>query len=311
MYWLLNSNQIIIRHVTLLIPLNSETLSSYLTPILAQYGIKFLDFVSDFIMQFSKYSSKSFPGLFDKYHLGGSRVLSNEDLIIKVILTFNQIGKYNITFEHPPVNFLLNYFINSNFYKFNKTSIICTIYKLAYVLVSNFGFINNNYRVKKFFINIYNYIYKKKHCKLLYSKSFYNVYKNISFILKKKFNCFKIVLFLYQTSLKLKTFLRYELNNLGVQIYHYGKDLYSIPVKNEDNLILIFRWIFNKYKYSKFWVTTTKYNSNLCLWSFIKTWIFDYDNIKLYNFNIFIFFKVLFILSYGYYKFFIYKTKKT
>src|SRR5689334_17837342 len=82
----------------LLVPLNSDSLSSYLTPILAQYNIQYNDFLLIFFNDFKKYLGNEFNSLL-ALNLIDSQPLSKYNLRIRVQIDLDLIFNSNITYQ--------------------------------------------------------------------------------------------------------------------------------------------------------------------------------------------------------------------
>jgi len=127
------------KRVALVINLNSTTLSSYLTPLLAQYGIKYLDFLVIFLKEFGLYSAETFPKLFVGQELPSSENsrLSYSGLIVRVTMVFDIYGKYKLEFEKPSISFIVFYFLHKRYRglrRWKKRIIPYFLYKLTYML---------------------------------------------------------------------------------------------------------------------------------------------------------------------------------
>ena len=121
--------------LTLLLPLNQETLTSYLSPILGQFNIKNNEFLKQFILDFNNFTNFIFKENFSDFLNDKSKILADLDLIIplNLIIFFN--NKYQIIFKLPSVNMLLNFFfIEFNLYN-NKSKYIyyLSLYKIAFL----------------------------------------------------------------------------------------------------------------------------------------------------------------------------------
>jgi len=121
MYCLDNQDVLIRRKIPLLISLNSDTLSSYLTPILAQFGIKYTDFLAIFIKEFEIFSNNIFTDLFIKdILLVDIKKLSTYDLIIRTTIILDYSGKYVLEFERPSISFMILYFLRKRYRRIRK-----------------------------------------------------------------------------------------------------------------------------------------------------------------------------------------------
>ena len=84
-----------------MLPLHREGLTSYLSPLLGQYGIKNIEFVTNFVAAFNEKTQSMYSGdiMVDDLELG----LSDEVLFIPIALTVYKNGKYIIETGYPSV----------------------------------------------------------------------------------------------------------------------------------------------------------------------------------------------------------------
>jgi hypothetical protein len=151
------------KNLTLLLPLNQETLTSYLSPILGQFNIKNNEFLKQFILDFNNFTNFIFKEAFSDFLNDKSKILADLDLIIplNLIIFFN--NKYQIIFKLPSVNTLLNFlFIELNLYNnSSKYLYYLSLYKIAFLksILINYGF--NNKMIKGNYFQIRHYLKKK------------------------------------------------------------------------------------------------------------------------------------------------------
>jgi len=166
LYWLLNNkNNLIIKRIPLVIPLNSETLSSYLTPLLAQYNIKYLDFLTVLIRDFGTFAMNVFPNIFAAASVINTKKLSDYDLIIRVTLILYNTGKYVLEIQKPTISFMLSYFYKrqqKKIKKWKKKTIVYQLYKLTYLLsfiIGNEETLNKQ-ELQTIYKNLLHYLYR-------------------------------------------------------------------------------------------------------------------------------------------------------
>lgn len=89
-----------------MLPLHREGLTSYLSPLLGQYGIRNIDFVTTFIQAFNAKTLDVYASSIsaDDLELG----LSDELLSVPTRLTVYKNGKYKIDIERPFIGSLFN-----------------------------------------------------------------------------------------------------------------------------------------------------------------------------------------------------------
>ena len=153
----------IIKNLTLLIPLNQETLTSYLSPILGQFNIKNNEFLLQFISDFNNFTNFIFKEHFSDFLTNKSKILANLDLIIPLNLVIFFNNKYQIIFKLPSVIGLLNFFfIEFNLYNNNSKYIYyLSLYKIAFLksMIINLGC--NNNMIKGNYFQIRHYLKNK------------------------------------------------------------------------------------------------------------------------------------------------------
>lgn len=161
----------IIQKINLLLPLNSETLTSYLSPILGQFNIKNSDFLKKFIIDFNNFTNFIFEEKFSFFLNDQSKLLAELDLIIPLTLVILKNNKYEIWFKTPQVGFLIKYYIQSMRYYSKPTKYMryFCLYKLAYLksIIISVGLNKNKIKINYFQIRHY---FKKM--KKFYAKNF-------------------------------------------------------------------------------------------------------------------------------------------
>lgn len=83
-----------IKNVSIMFPLHRENLTSYLSPILGQYGIKNSDFINTFVVNFHKNTNNVFVDDFNKEDLEIRGLLDYFELFIPVNLIVFKGGQY-------------------------------------------------------------------------------------------------------------------------------------------------------------------------------------------------------------------------
>lgn len=152
----------------MLVPLHRENITSYLSPILGQYGIRNSDFLNNFVEEYNKQTNFIFANEISTENVD-THGLSDFELTVPVRLTVYKGGKYKIKTLLPHVGSLFSsYFTSSrrfvrkekSYRNFNK------LLKLASIRANATGFNPSaagfNKAVKDYYGMIRNTLHKKR-----------------------------------------------------------------------------------------------------------------------------------------------------
>lgn len=97
-----------LKEVLILVPLHRDNLTSYLSPILGQYGIRNSDFLKVFVDEFNKSTDFAFEKLIALEGVDSGNSLSDFELTVPVKLKIFKAGKYEISILPPHLGFLFS-----------------------------------------------------------------------------------------------------------------------------------------------------------------------------------------------------------
>lgn len=154
----------------LFIPLNIDTLSSYLTPILAQYNIQYNDFILVFLNEYKLFLGEYFKYILVSDLIKESSTLSLYNLKIRVQmilfdLNLNSIPKYQLIFKPLILNHIFLYYFKTNYRK-KRTLEILNFLKIGSFFWWNkdfnlFKISKISYQMLKWYISIKIYGFKR------------------------------------------------------------------------------------------------------------------------------------------------------
>lgn len=147
-----------IKELLILLPLDRENLTSFLSPILGQFGIKNPDFINAFISEFNKISNNVFAEDFKESLQEPNSSLLDLDLIVPVSVIVFRGGKFELFIKPPTVGFLFTV----DYAKFRKRrrryTNLLYVYKVAVMksvsnsvseILSNYKIIRDSFFVKR------------------------------------------------------------------------------------------------------------------------------------------------------------------
>lgn len=129
-----------IKELVILLPLARENLTSYLSPILGQYGIRNSDFLTQFVQEFNKLTENMYADdLEQSLEDTSSSLLPDFDLIIPVKLIIFKGNRFEIRLQTPPLGYL-----NSLTYEriSRRLKNFSTFYKINYL---RYAFLNKSF----------------------------------------------------------------------------------------------------------------------------------------------------------------------
>lgn len=143
-------NKSIIKNVLILLPLHREGLTSYLSPLLGQYGLRNIDFVTNFVSVFNEKTSGILEENIksDDIELG----LSDEVLTVPIYMTVYKNGKYELDTGYSLIGFLYKttfkkyrrFFKNYRFYRNYKKILQLVFFKYyIFTAMNKKNYINN------------------------------------------------------------------------------------------------------------------------------------------------------------------------
>ena len=149
-----------IKQVLILIPLHRENLTSYLSPVLGQYGIRNSDFVKEFIKEFNFLTNSKFVSFLSDFD-DPDKSLSEETLTIPVYLNVYKNGKYKLTVGYSFIGSLFRtLFKKRRYYKVGK---FYRNYKKIFQLTVFYTVLKNQFsKLEDVYKSIRNSIHRKK-----------------------------------------------------------------------------------------------------------------------------------------------------
>lgn len=146
----------ILRKLLIILPLNQEGLTSYLSPILGQFNIKSELFLKQFVIEFNRFTNDIFINYFDDFLNNKVNYLADIDLVIPLYLIIYRNGKFAFEFKTPSVGFLFRYIISFSKSNSNYKYIYYGIYKISYLKSLCVGLGLNQSSIKPNYIQIKN-----------------------------------------------------------------------------------------------------------------------------------------------------------
>lgn len=150
----------VLRKLLIIVPLNQETLISYLSPVLGQFNIKSEFFLKQFVEEFNKFTSNVFLEKFDCFLKDKTDYLADLDLIIPLYFIIYKDGKFVFEFKTPSVGFLFRYTMIFSKQKLNLKYIYYGIYKISYLKSLCIGLGLNEKGIKSNYMQIRNQLNK-------------------------------------------------------------------------------------------------------------------------------------------------------
>lgn len=155
-----------IKKIFVMFPLHRQGLTSYLSPILGQYGIRNGDFITAATVDFHKLTNNSFLNDFNNEDVEAQGLL-NYELSIPISLKIYKGGKYELNSLLPHVGFLYRAALKKRRIKRKKMKLYRNwkkFYLLSiYSLTCEFN--NNNFNDKMLFqryLNVRNSLHRKR-----------------------------------------------------------------------------------------------------------------------------------------------------
>ena len=257
---------------------------------MAQYNVKYLDFINLFVQEFSKKTELFYPELFNSYFQKDSRSISDEGIVIPVILVFDNFGKFFLEFPKPTAGVIINYILNFYyFYRKRKRYINFFLYKLSffYSFYENLGFnsISNFYIFK----NLLLYLNCKRDfvslkVQNLYKNTCFTINKNYYFIrsfYRKKLSVCNINFFIFYSvfSLKFKSNLYNLISFFSIKSFHFFSNIFVGTCPDLYNLKKFLNYYLNHLNNSKFQIIGIFCFNNFCSLLFIKNFFFKPCNL--------------------------------
>lgn len=272
--------------IDLFIPLNTDTLSSYLTPILAQYNLQYNDFMNFFLKEYQIFLGSYFKEFIVTEIITENILLSHYNLKIRVelILTeiiYNNTPKYHLKFKPLILPHLFLYYIKTIYHTKRRLELI-NIFKMGSFIWWNtffniFDISKKKYQILKLYVVIKKYKLKKisyflkKNQRELYTYKLcsqrlrnikYTWIYNQKFQIKSQFlqyykiikNKANIILFYFPVNF-------YNKKKIKINLYNQYYNINNISFKNNKNIFKSF--IFKDLNQLFNWVNYLKINDIL------------------------------------------------